>query len=176
MGSGSRGQAAAAARQDERSVAHAASAVCLLEPPDRFTAHAESSTFPWRMAVRTNAYPFWCDRRSATNGEGSSGRGVQKSPDRRFYACKGVRKTFFLVPVPFLGVIFGSVKCNVIGLGLLGGAQYQEEPLGWRIPVWSPSSAGCSLSAVTRSRRSPPRPGTTPGVRPHRRAHPAHIG
>ena len=37
MRSGRRGQAAAAARQDERSVAHAAIAVCPLEPPDRST-------------------------------------------------------------------------------------------------------------------------------------------
>ena len=38
--------------------------------------------------------PRWCDRRSATDEEGSPGRGVQESPDRRFCACEGVRKTF----------------------------------------------------------------------------------
>jgi hypothetical protein len=64
----------------------------------------------------------------------------------------------------------------VIGLELLGGGQNKEEPLGWRVPVLPPSPARRSPSAVTRSKRSAARPSTTPGVRPHRRAHPDHTG
>ena len=43
------GQAAAAARQDERTVAHAAIAACPLEPPSRFTAHADERTLRVRI-------------------------------------------------------------------------------------------------------------------------------
>ena len=43
----------------------------------------------------------------------------------------------------------------VIGLGLLGGGQNKEEPPGWRVPVLSPSPAGRSPQAVTRSKDQP---------------------
>lgn len=142
----------------------------------RFTAHAESSAFPWRMAVRTSAYPVGAigaqpPMRKAVRAAASRSRQIDVS-----VLAKGFVRHFLSTCDIFLVSFLGLVNCNVTGLGLLGGGQYEEEPLRWGVPVWSPSPARCSPSAVTRSRRSPSRPGATPGVRPHRRADPAHMG
>jgi hypothetical protein len=62
--------------------------------------------------------PRWCDRRSATNEEGSPGCGVQKSPDRRSMLAKGFVRHFLSTCDIFLSVISGAceLQCNRAGL------------------------------------------------------------